>query len=1124
MKKQPFSGAGWMVGAAWVGILVLSGGTSRAAGTGPVAGKPGAAKKASASLEAPVEILPGETEKMVDLALPEPIAFVVLGRPGLDIREMDASSLNLAGAAVTKNELGEVAVYRDVNGDGREDLVAQVTSSRMRLGEQTRRVFLSGRMRDGRIVEGSAPLRTVQSVRSEHRRGYRPDPSAEKRAPLPVAIDILPGDPTNQFDLGNRGTIAVAILSGGGVDATTLDPAALTLAGSPATRRKGRGGMASIGDVNGDGLPDLVAEFPKRFLQLRFGDTEAVLRGVGPKGRTFQGSDRVRIGNKSTMTFDSDPVPPLSQPGPEFLQSAGILLNDLAPASPYPSSISVSGVSGVISKVRVTLKNLTHSYPADLDMLLVGPTGQNLLLMSDVGGTSPGVTNISLTFDDDSAATLDPLVNPPTGTYQPANAGAGDTFSAPAPVPSPATSLSIFNGTNPNGVWSLYIVDDLGGDAGIITDGWSIDFIMATEVCNAGAITIFDNSAAAPYPSPINVAGLPSAVSKVTVRLKGLSHTYPDDIDMLLVGPGGQKALVMSDAGGIASGISNQTLVLDDNASLTLDASINPVNGTYRPLDLTPGDVFLGLAPPGPYQSELFQFDGSNPNGFWYLYVLDDAAGDVGSIAGGWCLDITAMTPVQSANTAFNAIPSGQPTVTQGTAFFYPSNIQVSGVHGVISNTTVTLNGLTHTYPQDLDIQLTGPLNGSPTAILMSDVGGGGPGVSGVNLTFDYNAISAIPLAVNPSSGTYRPTNDDSQGPDNFPPPAPSTSSGVLGTFNILDNPNGTWSLYINDDAGGDVGSLSGGWSITLQTFLEPLAMHSPWSYCNNSTITIPSGAPGATQGPSVPYPSGRVVSSFPGLLDHYKVRITLYGLTHSFPSDLDIVLRGGGERTVLLMSDAGGIGPGVSNVDLTFDDDAPAPIPQFANPASGVYRPTDYDDGFADVIPDNCPPSCSATPPTPPFGKSLSVFKGLDPASAFWWLWIYDDTVGDSGSLAGGFCLDFVPSPESGEVANLRWTNNTTLAWDAGANATSYNLYRGDRSQLPSLIDHTADSCARATTLAQEVSGLVETPSLGAFYWYLVRGHNYDGEGPAGFQSNPQDPASPLGPGRIQEASGVCP
>src|SRR5437867_3850721 len=46
-----------------------------------------------------------------------------------------------------------------------------------------------------------------------------------------------------------------------------------------------------------------------------------------------------------------------------------------APANPYPSNISVSGLTGTISKVTVTLTNLTEPRPDDLDLLLVGPTG-----------------------------------------------------------------------------------------------------------------------------------------------------------------------------------------------------------------------------------------------------------------------------------------------------------------------------------------------------------------------------------------------------------------------------------------------------------------------------------------------------------------------------------------------------------------------------------------------------------------------------------------------------------------------------------------------------------------------------------------------------------------------------
>src|SRR3712207_4699577 len=49
-------------------------------------------------------------------------------------------------------------------------------------------------------------------------------------------------------------------------------------------------------------------------------------------------------------------------------------------ANPYPSTISVAGVSGTVTKVTVTLFNMHHTFTGDIDILLVGPTGQTLVL------------------------------------------------------------------------------------------------------------------------------------------------------------------------------------------------------------------------------------------------------------------------------------------------------------------------------------------------------------------------------------------------------------------------------------------------------------------------------------------------------------------------------------------------------------------------------------------------------------------------------------------------------------------------------------------------------------------------------------------------------------------------
>jgi hypothetical protein len=165
-----------------------------------------------------------------------------------------------------------------------------------------------------------------------------------------------------------------------------------------------------------------------------------------------------------------------------FANSTNITIRDGNSASLYPSSITVSGLSGTISKVTVQLKNLSHSQPSDIDMLLVGPTGAKLVLFSDVGGNnSIGVANVLL---DDAAASMLPTAFLSSGTYRPADYdGEADVFLAPAPAVAfssdsaapagTATFATKFFGTGPNGVWSLYIMDDATNAlSGSLASGW----------------------------------------------------------------------------------------------------------------------------------------------------------------------------------------------------------------------------------------------------------------------------------------------------------------------------------------------------------------------------------------------------------------------------------------------------------------------------------------------------------------------------------------------------------------------------------------------------------------------------------------------------------------------------
>ena len=159
------------------------------------------------------------------------------------------------------------------------------------------------------------------------------------------------------------------------------------------------------------------------------------------------------------------------------------------PASSYPSQIVVSGEL-TPGDVNVTLNGFSHTFADDVDMLLVGPTGASVILMSDaIGDVASGLT---LTFDDQAANFLPDEDPAASGSYKPTNYGPSSPDVCPnepavdswpgAPTGPYGSTLSVFNGLDPNGTWSLYIVDDCAGDAGSISGGWSLTFTSPTAV------------------------------------------------------------------------------------------------------------------------------------------------------------------------------------------------------------------------------------------------------------------------------------------------------------------------------------------------------------------------------------------------------------------------------------------------------------------------------------------------------------------------------------------------------------------------------------------------------------------------------------------------------------------
>ena len=107
-------------------------------------------------------------------------------------------------------------------------------------------------------------------------------------------------------------------------------------------------------------------------------------------------------------------------------------------------------------------------------MMLAHPTPTtNATVMSDAGGAN-GIVDGNLVLDDEAANQLPDATAISSGSWRPANwPAASDVFPAPAPSQSANVNLSTFDGMAPNGTWTLWVQDDLGGDQGDITS-WSL--------------------------------------------------------------------------------------------------------------------------------------------------------------------------------------------------------------------------------------------------------------------------------------------------------------------------------------------------------------------------------------------------------------------------------------------------------------------------------------------------------------------------------------------------------------------------------------------------------------------------------------------------------------------------
>lgn len=216
-----------------------------------------------------------------------------------------------------------------------------------------------------------------------------------------------------------------------------------------------------------------------------------------------------------------------------FGNSSSITIPNGGTASQYPSTISVAGLGGVVTKVTVTLSNLSHAYPDDLDILLVSPTGQKVMLMSDAGGGTD-LSNAKFSFDDAAISALADETLAASGTYQPTDYNPGETLPSPAPAGPYSFALSAFNGNSPLGIWRLYISDDSNPESGSL-QGWglqirtdALSFDRGVFEFNGG--TLITQGAVISNAAPFVVGASGSAPALWNVRMGDSDHRISGDL------------------------------------------------------------------------------------------------------------------------------------------------------------------------------------------------------------------------------------------------------------------------------------------------------------------------------------------------------------------------------------------------------------------------------------------------------------------------------------------------------------------------------------------------------------------------------------------------------------------
>ena len=248
------------------------------------------------------------------------------------------------------------------------------------------------------------------------------------------------------------------------------------------------------------------------------------------------------------------------------------------------SSLVVAGLTLPISDVDVTV-SITHTWVSDLTLTLISPSGRRIQLASAIGDSGDNFT--ATIFDDEATTAIGSGTPPFTGRFR------------------PAQPLSVLDGENGNGTWSLEMNDSTGSDAGTLT-AWSVRVRAGGDVSTlskANGFYSISGLAAGNYVlQPVTPAGW-TATGAAT---RSFTVTGPADAFRgSNFGSGANNRFygwVFDDANGngvkdpAEPGIAGRTLFIDTNGNGTIDPPVQTTFTNSTPVSI-PDKPTSGFSP-----------------------------------------------------------------------------------------------------------------------------------------------------------------------------------------------------------------------------------------------------------------------------------------------------------------------------------------------------------------------------------------------------------------------------------------------------------------------------------------------------------------------------------------------